>query len=44
MNINELKMKLNNGDYNEQLKYIYACEETDSYKKRVEDVINGFSF
>ena len=42
MTINELKAKLNNGEYNEQLKYIYACEKTDSYKNRFEEVIDGF--
>ena len=43
MNINELKAKLNNGDYNEQLKYIYACEEVSNYKNRFLEVIDGFS-
>ena len=43
MNINELKSKLNNGDYNEELKYIYACTETSSYKERFIEVMDGFS-
>lgn len=43
MNINELKSKLNNGDYNEQIKYIYASFETSSYKERFIEVMDGFS-
>ena len=43
MNINELKSKLNNGDYNEQLKYIYASSEISDYKNRFFEVMDGFS-
>ena len=42
MNFNELKTKLNNGDYNEQLKYIYASNDVDGYKNRFIEVMDGF--
>lgn len=42
MNINELKSKINNGEFNEQLKYIYASSETSGYKNRFLEVMDGF--
>ncbi len=42
MKINELKSKLQNNEFNEQLGYIYACKETTTYKNRFEEVIDGF--
>lgn len=42
LNINELKVKLNDGYYNDQLKYIYASNDVDCYKNRFIEVIDGF--
>ncbi len=42
MNVNELKINLNNGDYNEQLKYIYASCDVLGYQNRFLEVIDGF--
>ncbi len=44
MNKTEWKQKLSSGEYDEKLGYIYACkkEETDSYKERLVEVLDGF--
>lgn len=44
MKVNELKEKLNNGEFNEQIKYIYACgdDKAEYYSGRFTEVIKGF--
>ena len=44
MKVNELKDNLNNGKFDEQIEYIYACakDETKHYADRFCEVIDGF--
>ncbi len=44
MNTNELKKQLKNGEFNEKLAYMYACEKEDAqkYADRYLKVIDGF--
>ena len=45
MKTNELKTALKNGDFNEKIRYIYACEEEKAsfYAGRYEEIIDGFA-
>ena len=45
MKTNELKTALKNGEFNEKIRYIYACEEEKAsfYAGRYEEIINGFA-
>lgn len=45
MKTNELKTALKKGDFNEKIRYIYACEEEKAsfYAGRYEEIINGFA-
>ncbi len=45
MKTNELKTALKKGDFNEKIRYIYACEEEKAsfYAGRYEEIIDGFA-
>lgn len=45
MKTNELKKALKNGEFNEKIRYIYACEEEKAsfYAGRYEEIIDGFA-
>ena len=45
MKTNELKKALKNGEFNEKIRYMYACEEEKAsfYAGRYEEIINGFA-
>lgn len=45
MKTNELKTALKDGDFNEKIRYIYACEEEKAsfYAGRYEEIIDGFA-
>lgn len=42
MKTNELKMKLANGDFDEKISYMYACDEPKKYTDRFLKVIDGY--
>lgn len=45
MKTNELKKALKNGEFNEKIRYMYACEEEKAsfYAGRYEEIIDGFA-